>query len=228
MTILSDKTIRDLCTGDYQWSGDSVVEQSTPDFTISRCLPGTEITNNGKPMIEPFVDRLVRENDEGEKIISYGLTSYGYDVRIKDEVKLFTNVNNGVVDPMSPDEKCFVDAAIHTDEKGNRYFILPPNSYALAVTEEYFRIPENVMVVCVGKSTYARSAILINTTPIEAGFEGEVVIEIGNGSNLPVKVYVGMGIAQFMFFRGNEVCEIHYGKRSGKYQGQRGITHSRV
>lgn len=228
MSILADKTIRSLCTGCCEWKGDSVFEYAEGDFEFHRRIQGTEIHNNGKPMIEPFVDTLVRTNDNGDKIISYGLTSYGYDVRIKDEVKLFTNVNSGVVDPMAPDESCFVDAKIQIDDKGNRYFILPPNSYALAVTEEYFRIPENVMVVCVGKSTYARSAILINTTPIEAGFEGEVVIEIGNGSNLPVKVYVGMGIAQFMFFRGNVICETHYGKRSGKYQGQRGITHSKV
>jgi dCTP deaminase len=211
MSILSDATIRALCTGQSFWSGDWVPINGRPSDGLGvthRALEGTTITNVGGPMIEPFIDHLVRENGEGEKVISYGLTSYGYDVRIKDEVKLFTNVNNGVVDPMSPDERCFVDATIQIDEKGNRFFILPPNSYALAVTEEYFRIPENVMVVCVGKSTYARSAILINTTPIEAGFEGHIKLKLTNSSNSPYKVYTEMGVAHCMFFRGNVPCEI--------------------
>ena len=227
MSILSDSTIRSLCTGDYSYGGDTDVVDTSPEVETARTIPGTQIEGSGKPMITPFVDGLVREN-EGQKIISYGLTSYGYDVRIKEQVKLFTNVNSGVVDPMSPDERCFVDAVLNIDDKGHKYFVLPPNSYALACTEETFVIPENVSVICVGKSTYARSAILINTTPIEAGFCGEVVIEIGNASNLPVKVYVGMGIAQFMFFRGNVPCEVSYAMGQRKYQNQTGITLSRV
>lgn len=224
MAILADRSIKELCTFLYETVDHEPISW---DGTTTKDVPGTYINSDG-PMIKPFVDHLVRENEQGHKIISYGLTSYGYDVRLQEEIKLFTNINNTIVDPMNPCDSCFTTATIHEDEKGNRYFIIPPNSYALGVTVEYFKIPKNVMVVCLGKSTYARSAILINTTPIEAGFCGQVVIEVGNSSNLPVKVYTGMGIAQFMFFRGNVPCEISYGDRNGKYQGQTGITLSKV
>jgi len=215
MSILSDATIRALCTKQFIYEGESPGK------------PETAIYSGCSPMIKPFVDGQVRtENDN--PVISYGLSSYGYDVRIQNEAKLFTNVNGGIVDPMEPDAKHFVVAELYENEKGQEYFIIPPNSYALAATVEEFSIPDNVTVICVGKSTYARSAILINTTPIEAGFCGEVVIEISNGSNLPVKIYPHMGIAQFLFLRGNELCDVTYAHRNGKYQNQKGITHSKV
>lgn len=229
MAILSDKTIKDLCTGDYTHQLSEIVGEVGDNVTIGRTLPWATITNNGRPMIEPFVDHLVRQNDAGEKIISYGLTSYGYDVRLKgEEVKIFTNANGGIVDPMSPSDEYFLDAKIHYNKKGMAYFILPPNSYALASTVEYFVIPRNVSVICLGKSTYARSCAITNVTPIEAGFNGEVVIEVSNGSTLPIKIYLDSGIAQFQFFRGDQECELSYADGNRKYQGQRGVTLSKV
>lgn len=181
-------------------------------------------------MIAPFESKLVRLNPQGKKIISYGLTSYGYDVRLcASEIKLFTNVNGGVVDPMDMDAtQCLVDANICTDAQGHRYFILPPNSYALGCTLETFAIPEDVSVICLGKSTLARAGALINVTPIEAGFEGMVVIEISNGSTLPIKVYLDMGIAQFQFLKGDRACQVSYAQGNRKYQGQTGVTLSKV
>ncbi len=173
-----------------------------------------------KEMIDPFVDNNIRQNKEGNKIISYGLSSFGYDVRLSNQFKIFSNINSTVVDPLSFDDKACVD---YTGE----YCIIPPNSYILGVTIEYFKIPEDIMVVCLGKSTYARCGAIVNVTPIEPGFEGQVVIEISNATPLPLKVYANMGIAQFVFFRGN-ACEVSYRKKEGKYQGQRGITLARL
>lgn len=180
-----------------------------------------------RPMISNFQPELVREID-GRRIISKGLTSFGYDVSIGESFKLFTNANAGVIDPKKGGEECLVDAKVHTAEDGARYVILPPNNYILGVTNEYFVIPRDVMVICVGKSTYARAGAIVNTTPIEPGFEGNVVIEIANAAQAPIKIYIDEGISQFMFFRGNRECKTSYGDRGGKYQGQTGVTLGKV
>jgi dCTP deaminase len=163
-------------------------------------------------MIEPFVDSQVRSG-----AISYGVSSYGYDVRVGDEFKVFTNVYNTVVDPKNFDPKSFVD--IRAD-----VCIIPPNSFALASTIEYFRIPRDVLTVCLGKSTYARCGIIVNVTPFEPEWEGHVTIEISNTTPLPAKIYANEGIAQVLFFQGDEPCEVSYKDKKGKYQAQRGVT----
>ena len=163
-------------------------------------------------MIEPFSDKQVREG-----VISYGLSSYGYDVRIADEFKIFTNINSTVIDPKKFDPRSFVDV------KGD-VCIIPPNSFALARTVEYFRIPRNVLTVCVGKSTYARCGIIVNVTPLEPGWEGHVTLEFSNTTPLPAKVYANEGACQFLFLQGNEPCEVSYADRAGKYMGQKGVT----
>jgi dCTP deaminase len=163
-------------------------------------------------MIEPFEDRQVRKG-----VVSFGLSSYGYDVRVADEFKVFTNVYNTVVDPKKFDEKSFVD--IRAD-----VCTIPPNSFALARTIEYFRIPRDVLTVCLGKSTYARCGIIVNVTPFEPEWEGHVTIEISNTTPLPAKIYANEGIAQVLFFQSDESCEVSYKDKSGKYQAQRGVT----
>jgi dCTP deaminase len=167
-------------------------------------------------MIEPFEPGQVRER-EGHKIISYGTSSYGYDIRCAPEFKVFTNIHSTVVDPKNFDEKSFVD--MHGD-----YCIIPPNSFALARTVEYFRIPRNVLTICLGKSTYARCGIIVNVTPFEPEWEGYVTLEFSNTTPLPAKIYAGEGCAQVLFFESDEVCETSYKDRGGKYQGQRGVT----
>jgi dCTP deaminase len=162
-------------------------------------------------MIEPFEDRQVRQG-----VVSYGLSSYGYDIRVADEFKVFTNLFNTVVDPKRFDPKSFVDM------KGD--CIVPPNSFALARTIEYFRIPRDVLTVCLGKSTYARCGIIVNVTPFEPEWEGHVTIEISNTTPLPAKIYANEGIAQVLFFQSDEPCEISYKDKQGKYQAQRGVT----
>jgi dCTP deaminase len=179
-----------------------------------------------EPMISPFVPSLRRDvvnltTGGLDKIISYGLTSYGYDLRVAGEYMIFTNVNNVVVDPKAFDEKAFVK------HEGD-YCIIPPNSFALARSVEYLRIPRNVMALCLGKSSYARCGIVCNFTPFEPGWEGHVTIEISNTTPLPAKIYSEEGIAQVMFFEGDDPPEISYADRKGKYQGQRGITPPRV
>ena len=163
------------------------------------------------------------------KIVSKGLTSYGYDVSLSDDVKLFTNINSATIDPKRfNEEESLVDATVKTDPRdGSRYVILPPNSYLLGVTQEYFRIPRNVMVICLGKSTYARCGAIVNATPIEPGFKGNVVIEVSNSTPSPMRIYVNEGIAQFLFFEGSE-CEISYADRGGKYMNQTGVTLPKV
>ncbi|ARV77403.1 dCTP deaminase [Pseudomonas phage Noxifer] len=181
-----------------------------------------------RPMIEPFVRECVREVEDS-KVISYGVSSFGYDVRLAAEFKIFTNANGGVIDPKRLDESAvLIDGIVRTDEWGDRYVMLPPNSYLLGRTMEYFIIPRDIMVVCLGKSTYARSGAIVNVTPIEAEFEGNVVIEISNSTTLPMKIYVGEGVSQFLFLQGNEPCMVSYKDRGGKYQGQTGITHAKV
>ncbi len=167
-------------------------------------------------MIEPYEERQVREG-----VISYGLSSYGYDIRVADEFKIFTNVMSTLVDPKNVDGNSMVDF------KGP-VCIVPPNSFALARTVEYFRIPRNVLTVTVGKSTYARCGIITNVTPFEPEWEGHVTLEISNTTPLPAKIYANEGIAQVLFFESDEVCEVSYKDRAGKYQAQRGITLPRL
>ena len=163
-------------------------------------------------MIEPFVERQVREG-----VISFGLSSYGYDMRVASSFKIFTNVYSAIVDPKNFSPQSFVD--VETD-----VCIVPPNSFALARSVEYFRIPPNVLTLCVGKSTYARTGIITNVTPFEPGWEGYVTLEISNTTPLPAKIYANEGIAQVVFFEGDEQCEVTYADRKGKSQGQVGVT----
>jgi dCTP deaminase len=172
-------------------------------------------------MIEPFVDRQVRDVDKSSQAISYGLSSYGYDLRVSDEFKVFTNVFNTVVDPKNFDERSFVN--IQTD-----VCIIPPNSFALARSVEYFKIPRNILTVCLGKSTYARCGIIVNVTPFEPEWEGHVTLEISNTTPLPAKIYANEGLAQVLFFEAEEVCEVSYADRAGKYMKQVGITVPRM
>ena len=167
-------------------------------------------------MIEPFEDRQVREG-----VISYGLSSYGYDIRVADEFKIFTNINSTVVDPKAFDDRSFVDVRASA-------CIIPPNSFALAKTIEYFRIPRDVLTVCVGKSTYARCGLIVNVTPFEPEWEGFVTLEISNTTPLPARVYANEGIAQVLFFQSDETCEVSYADKKGKYQGQQGLTLPRM
>ena len=167
-------------------------------------------------MIEPFVEKQTTDC-----AISYGVSSYGYDIRVSNEFKVFTDVYNTVVDPKSFDEKSFV--TIIDDE-----CIIPPNSFALARTVEYFRIPRSTVTVCVGKSTYARCGIIVNVTPFEPEWEGHVTLEISNTTPLPARIYANEGIAQVLFFEGDEECDISYADKKGKYQNQTGITLPRM
>jgi dCTP deaminase len=163
-------------------------------------------------MIEPFVDR---QNHSG--VISYGLSSYGYDARVAPEFKIFTNVDSAVVDPKNFSQAGFV-------ERNTDVCIIPPNSFALARTVEYFRIPRDVMVICLGKSTYARCGIIVNVTPLEPEWEGHVTLEFSNTTPLPAKIYANEGACQFLFLRGEGACEVSYKDRKGKYMGQMGVT----
>ena len=167
-------------------------------------------------MIEPFVDGQVREG-----VISYGLSSYGYDIRVTDEFKIFTNVHSAVVDPKHFNSNSFIDF------KGD-VCVIPPNSFVLAQTVEYFRIPRNVLTVCLGKSTYARCGLIVNVTPFEPEWEGFVTLEISNTTPLPAKVYANEGIAQVLFFESDETCEVSYADRKGKYQKQQSIVLPRI
>ena len=169
-----------------------------------------------KGIIKPFVDTQVRKGK-----ISYGLSSFGYDARVSNIFKIFTNVNSGIVDPKKFKKESFVT------KKGNECLI-PPNSFALASTVEYFKIPEDVLVICLGKSTYARCGIIVNVTPLEPGWEGHVTLEFSNTTPLPAKIYANEGVAQFIFIRGNEKPIISYAKRKGKYMKQKGVTLPKV
>ncbi|MCC6147182.1 MAG: dCTP deaminase [Anaerolineaceae bacterium] len=162
-------------------------------------------------MIEPFVDTQVRKG-----VISYGVSSYGYDIRVTEEFKIFTNVNSAIVDPKNFDPRSMVDFT-------GSVCIIPPNSFALARSVEYFRIPRNVLTVCLGKSTYARCGIIVNVTPFEPEWEGFVTLEISNTTPLPAKIYANEGIAQVLFFEGDEVCQVSYADKKGKYQNQQSI-----
>jgi dCTP deaminase len=172
-------------------------------------------------MINPFAESQVRTGADGGRIISFGLSSYGYDLRVSDEFKVFTNVFNTVVDPKAFDSRSLVD--MRTD-----VCIVPPNSFALARSVEYFRIPRDVLTICVGKSTYARCGIIVNVTPFEPEWEGHVTLEISNTTPLPAKIYANEGLAQVVFFRADEICETSYADRGGKYMRQEGITIPRM
>ena len=172
-------------------------------------------------MIEPFAEGQVRRTDGGAPVISYGVSSYGYDLRVSREFKVFTNVFNTVVDPKHFDDKSFVD--LETD-----VCIVPPNSFALARSVEYFRIPRDILTVCLGKSTYARCGIIVNVTPFEPEWEGHVTLEISNTTPLPAKIYANEGLAQVLFLQAVTPCEVSYRDRGGKYQAQRGITVPRM
>ncbi len=167
-------------------------------------------------LIEPFEPGQIREQ-RGERVISYGTSSYGYDVRCANEFKVFTNINSAVVDPKAFDDTSFVD--IHAE-----VCIVPPNSFALARTVEYFRIPRRILTICLGKSTYARCGIIVNVTPLEPEWEGHVTLEFSNTTPLPAKVYANEGVAQVIFLEADETCEISYRDRGGKYMRQKGVT----
>lgn len=169
-----------------------------------------------KGMIEPFVEKQTREG-----VISYGLSSFGYDARVADEFRIFTDVDSVIIDPKDFSDKSFV-------ERQTDCCIVPANSFALARTVEYFRIPRETLVVCLGKSTYARCGIIVNVTPLEPEWEGHVTIEISNTTPLPAKIYANEGICQFLFFEGASECEVSYADRAGKYMGQRGVTLPRL
>ena len=167
-------------------------------------------------MIEPFEEHQVREN-----VVSYGVSSYGYDIRVANEFKVFTNINTTVIDPKAFDPRSFVDLV-------DDVCIVPPNSFALARTVEYFRIPRNVLTVCLGKSTYARCGIIVNVTPFEPEWEGTATLEISNTTPLPAKIYANEGIAQVLFFESDEECEVSYRDKKGKYQAQEVVTLPRI
>ena len=170
-----------------------------------------KMVSNSK-MIDPF-----EEGQKSNNKISYGLSSYGYDARVAEDFRIFTNVENALVDPKNFSSKSFV-------ERTNDTCIIPPNSFVLARTVEYFRIPRDVLTICLGKSTYARCGIIVNVTPIEPEWEGHVTLEFSNTSNLPAKIYAGEGVAQMIFHQSDEQCEVSYKDRDGKYQGQTGVT----
>ena len=177
-------------------------------------MPDKWIKNkaNNYKMIEPFEDSLQKEG-----VLSYGLSSYGYDARVSNKFKIFTNVDSATVDPKNFMNESFVD-------RESESCIIPPNSFVLAQTVEYFRIPRNVLTICLGKSTYARCGIIVNVTPLEPEWEGHVTLEFSNTTNLPAKIYAGEGVAQMLFFESDEDCEVSYKDRGGKYQGQTGVT----
>jgi dCTP deaminase len=167
-------------------------------------------------MISPFIEKQVRGNK-----ISYGLSSFGYDARVSSEFKIFTNVNSEIVDPKNFKASNFIT-------KNVSECIIPPNSFVLASTVEYFKIPNNVLVICLGKSTYARCGIIVNVTPLEPGWEGHVTLEFSNTTPLPAKIYANEGVAQFVFLQGNETPKVNYAERNGKYMGQKGVTLPKV
>lgn len=172
-------------------------------------------------MIEPFEADQVKHDAQGNRVVSYGTSSYGYDIRCSNEFKIFTNVYSSVVDPKNFDEKSLVDFT-------GEVCVIPPNSFALARTVEYLRIPRNVLTICVGKSTYARCGIIVNVTPFEPEWQGHATLEFSNTTTLPAKIYAGEGVAQVIFLEADEECETSYADRAGKYQGQTGVTLPRM
>lgn len=173
-----------------------------------------------KNMISPYEDKLIKQVED-KKHISYGLSSYGYDLRVSDEFKVFTNVHNAIVDPKNFSENSFVNIS-------GSFCIIPPNSFALAKSVEYFKIPRNILTLCIGKSTYARCGIIVNVTPFEPEWEGYVTLEISNTTPLPAKIYSNEGLAQVLFFEAKNICEISYSDRKGKYMHQKGIVVAKI
>lgn len=225
----------------YSGSPDEIDPPNEDSLREMAMVPWTfEQKERWKPMIAPFTPKQIKKlGDAGVNglglhqrdtgILSRGLTSYGYDVALAPEFKVFSNINSAAIDPKRLDPRCLVTVEPQIDEDtGEQFVMMPPNSYLLGRTLEWFVIPRDVMVICVGKSTYARSGGIVNVTPIEPGFEGNVVIEISNSTNLPARVYANEGIAQFMFLKGDRPCATSYGDRGGKYQGQSGITLPKV
>lgn len=212
------------CRFELAWAGITHTVEQLDRLIERRCAtPASDraIADAGwTPMIEPFESGQVRSRGE-EKLISYGTSSYGYDVRCADEFKVFTNIHSATVDPKNFDDKSFVDV------KGP-VCIIPPNSFALARTVEYFRIPRDVLTICLGKSTYARCGIIVNVTPLEPEWEGHVTLEFSNTTTLPAKIYANEGVAQMLFLQSDEDCETSYKDRGGKYQGQTGVVVPRV
>ncbi len=179
-------------------------------------------------MIDPFDPKLVREQ-MGRRIISAGASSYGYDMRLADDgFRVFSPITGREIDPKRFDEESLIEPPLRTTEDGSCYYLMPPHSYALGVSVETFRMPRTVTGICLGKSTYARAGLLVNTTPLEAGWTGRLVIELGNLADLPIRVYVNEGIGQVLFFASDEDCDVSYEDRGGKYQGQTGLTYSRL
>ena len=179
-------------------------------------------------LIEPFDAEQVRER-EGRRIISAGTSSYGYDMRLADDgFRVFSPVHGREIDPKRFDEESLIEPPLRTAEDGSQYYLLPPHSYALGVTVETFRMPRNVTGIAMGKSSYARAGLLVNTTPLEAGWRGRLVVELANLANLPLRVYINEGIGQIVFFESDEACDVSYEDRGGKYQGQTGLTYSRL
>lgn len=174
-------------------------------------------------MIDPFSDRQVKECF-GVKKISYGVSSYGYDITLHSQMKLFTNAYTSIINPKKFDEESLIDLPLKANNHYEEYFILPPNAFALGRSVEYFNIPRNVLAVCLGKSTYARCGLVVNTTPFEPGWKGHVTLEFSNTTNLPMMIFANEGIAQVLFFESDEDCEVSYADRNGKYQNQTGIT----
>lgn len=179
-------------------------------------------------MISPFLPELLREVG-GNKIISAGSSSYGYDMRLADDgFRIFSSVYGSEIDPKHFDENSLIEPEVHTADDGSLYYLLPPHHYGLGVTVETFKMPRNVTGIALGKSTYARAGLLVNTTPLEAGWTGRLVVEIANLANLPLRVYVNEGIGQILFFESDEECATSYEDRGGKYQGQTGLTFAKV
>lgn len=182
-----------------------------------------------KGMITPFEEHQMRVDEEGEKVISYGLSSMGYDLRLAgDEFRVFSPIRGSVIDPKDFDPSTLIPAPAWKRFGGTQYFLIPPHSYALGLTMETFNIPEDVLGICLGKSTYARCGLIVNTTPLEPGWKGRLVLELANPADLPIRVYIGEGIAQVIFSRSSERPMITYGDRSGKYQDQKSLTLARV
>lgn len=179
-------------------------------------------------LITPFTPELVRQVD-GRRIISAGCSSYGYDMRLADDgFRVFSPLHGREIDPKNFDASALVEPPSYTTDDGAQYYLLPPHSYGLGVSVETFNMPRNITGICLGKSSYARSGLLVNTTPLEAGWSGRLVIEIANLANLPLRVYINEGIGQVLFFEGDEDCAVSYADRGGKYQNQTGLTYSRL
>ncbi len=226
MTIKSDRWIKQQCVHPTRIGvenyGLTLAQTASIEQFIQTPLPGVEnLWPDWKPMIDAYSPEQQRWDMSraigGERIISYGTSSFGYDVRCANEFKVFTNIHSVTVDPKNFDEKSFVD--VESD-----VCIIPPNSFALARTVEYFRIPRDVLTICLGKSTYARCGIIVNVTPLEPEWEGHVTLEFSNTTTLPAKIYANEGVAQMLFLQSDEDCETSYRDRGGKYQGQQGVT----